>query len=47
MGINGSPTKVRKIEFVKIKATETRMVDPTDESLGELVRELIADHTIG
>ena len=47
IGINGSPTKVRKIEFVKIKATETRMVDPTDESLGELVRELIADHTIG
>ena len=47
IGLNGSPTKVRKIEFVVIKATETRMVDPTEEGLAELIRELIADHTVG
>ena len=47
VGFEGSPTKVKEIEFVVIKATETKMVQPTDDGLSGMVRELIADHTIG
>jgi electron transfer flavoprotein beta subunit len=47
VGSDGSPTKVKDIEFVVIKGAETKMVEPTDEGLGELLRELIADHTLG
>ena len=47
IGYVGSPTRVRNIEFVVIKATDTKMVEPTDESLGEMLRELVADHTLG
>ena len=47
IGGDGSPTKVRDIEFVVIKGTDTRMVEPTDEGLGELLRELVAEHTLG
>jgi electron transfer flavoprotein beta subunit len=47
VGGEGSPTKVKEIEFVVIKGTETRMVEATDEGMGELLRELIADHTLG
>ena len=47
IGGDGSPTKVRNIEFVVIKGADTKMVEPTDEGLGELLRELVADHTIG
>jgi len=47
VGSDGSPTKVKEIEFVVIKGAETKMVESTDEGLGELLRELIADHTLG
>jgi len=47
VGYEGSPTKVRNIEFVVIKGAETKMVEPTDEGLGELLRELVAEHTLG
>jgi electron transfer flavoprotein beta subunit len=47
VGGEGSPTKVKEIEFVVIKGAQTRMVESTDEGMGELLRELIADHTLG
>ena len=47
IGGDGSPTKVKDIEFVVIQATETKMVESTDEGLGEMLRELVADHTLG
>jgi electron transfer flavoprotein beta subunit len=47
IGRDGSPTKVKEIEFVVIKASDTKQVPPTDEGLAQMVRELIADHTIG
>ena len=47
IGGNGSPTKVKNIEFVVIQATETKMVDNTDEALAEMIHELVADHTLG
>ena len=47
IGGDGSPTKVKEIEFIVIKGSDIKMVDSTDEGLGEMLRELIADHTLG
>ena len=46
-GGNGSPTMVKKIESVVLTADEFRDVEPTDEGVGQLIQELIADHTLG
>lgn len=46
-GLSGSPTKVKKIESVVLVSTETKMVENTEESIANMVHELIADHTIG
>ncbi len=46
-GIAGSPTKVKKIDLVVLKSEENRMIENTDEAIGEMVHELIADHTLG
>ncbi len=47
VGQSGSPTRVKEIEFVVIQGAETKMVEPTEEGLSELVHELISDHTLG
>ena len=47
IGGDGSPTKVKEIEFIVIKGSDIKMVEPTDEGLGEMLRTLIADHTLG
>lgn len=46
-GLAGSPTKVKGIENVVFQAKDARRVENTDEQLEELVKELIANHTIG
>ncbi len=46
-GLAGSPTKVKKIDSVVLTAQDIRMIDNTEEAIGHLVHELIADHTIG
>ncbi len=46
-GLSGSPTKVKGIESVVFTAKEARTVENTDEALEGLVKELIANHTIG
>lgn len=46
-GGSGSPTKVKKIEAVKVAATEHRRIEAGQEPLTQFVKELIADHTIG
>ena len=46
-GFAGSPTSVNKIESVVLAGGAFREVAPTDEGIGGLVSELIADHTIG
>lgn len=46
-GLAGSPTKVKKIDSVVLTAQDIRMIDNTPDGIGHLVRELIADHTIG
>ncbi len=46
-GLSGSPTKVKSIENVVFTAKDARRVENNDEDLEALVRELIANHTIG
>lgn len=46
-GLAGSPTKVKGIESVVFTAKEARTIENTDEALEGLVKELIANHTIG
>jgi electron transfer flavoprotein beta subunit len=44
-GVQGSPTKVQKIKKVVLKAKDLKQYAPTDESLSQLLHELIAEHT--
>lgn len=46
-GLAGSPTKVKGIENVVFAAKDARRVENNDEEIEELVKELIANHTIG
>ena len=46
-GLSGSPTKVKKIDSVVLKSGEIKMIENTEEAIGNMVHELIADHTIG
>ena len=47
IGLAGSPTKVKAIENVVFTAKESRRLDNNDGQIEELVKELIANHTIG
>lgn len=47
LGLSGSPTKVKQIENVVFQAKEARHIQANDEDIEELVKELIANHTIG
>ncbi len=46
-GKDGSPTKVHRIQSVVLTASEKKQIEPSEEGLRGLVRELIEDHTIG
>jgi electron transfer flavoprotein beta subunit len=46
-GLSGSPTKVKKIENIVFQAKESKTFDDSDTQLEELIKELIANHTIG
>lgn len=47
IGLAGSPTKVKNVENVVFTAKEARRLENIDEEIEELVKELIANHTIG
>lgn len=47
IGLAGSPTKVKAIENVVFTAKESRSIDNNDDQIEELIKELIANHTIG
>jgi electron transfer flavoprotein beta subunit len=47
LGLTGSPTKVKKIENVVLQANDARVIMPDDIGIEELMKELIASHTIG
>jgi electron transfer flavoprotein beta subunit len=42
----GSPTKVKKIESIKLVSKEHIIVEPTKEALNKLVRDLIGEHIL-
>ena len=47
IGMAGSPTKVKAIENVVFTAKENLCLDNNDEQIENLVKELLANHTIG
>lgn len=47
LGLSGSPTKVKQIENVVFTAKESKRLAPADGEIEELIKELIANHTIG
>ncbi|MBQ2365200.1 MAG: electron transfer flavoprotein subunit beta/FixA family protein [Alistipes sp.] len=47
LGLAGSPTKVKKIENVVFQAKEAKSLTAEDKDIDELMKELIASHTIG
>ncbi|MDR0765488.1 MAG: electron transfer flavoprotein subunit beta/FixA family protein [Odoribacteraceae bacterium] len=47
LGLGGSPTKVKAIENVVFQAKEAKTLAATDTEIDALMRELIANHTIG
>ena len=47
LGLSGSPTKVKNIENVVFQAKEAKILEPTDEAIDAMMKELIVNHTIG
>lgn len=47
LGLTGSPTKVKTIENVVLQAKEAKVLSPSDIDIEELMKELLASHTIG
>ncbi len=47
VGMPGSPTKVKAIENVVFTAKENLCLEDNDEQIEDLVKNLIANHTIG
>ena len=47
LGLQGSPTKVKKIENVVFQAKEAKKLTAADEDINSLMVELIASHTLG
>jgi electron transfer flavoprotein beta subunit len=46
-GLKGSPTKVKKIENVVFQVKESKKLSDADADIESLIKELIANHTIG
>ena len=46
-GIQGSPTKVYKVESVVLSGNGHEQVDPTKEGIGKLIDRLLDDHIFG
>lgn len=47
LGLSGSPTKVKKIENIVFQAKEAKHLTGNDTEIEDLMKELIASHTIG
>ncbi len=47
IGLNGSPTKVKKIDNVVLSQKENIQMEPTEENLDNLIKNLIDTHIIG
>ncbi len=46
-GLSGSPTKVKKIENIVFQAKESKRLAATDADIDGMIKELMANHTIG
>jgi electron transfer flavoprotein beta subunit len=46
-GLNGSPTKVHRVQSIVLTKEGYTEIPPTEEGVRRLVRELIIDHTFG
>jgi len=46
-GVNGSPTKVHRIQSVVLTGGEHKQFPASDEGVATLIDELVAEHTIG
>ncbi len=47
LGLTGSPTKVKKIENIVFQAKEAKHLTAANAEINDLMKELIANHTIG
>jgi electron transfer flavoprotein beta subunit len=47
LGLTGSPTKVKKIDNIVFQAKEAKHLGNNDREIEELMKELLANHTIG
>ncbi|HHT23490.1 MAG TPA: electron transfer flavoprotein subunit beta/FixA family protein [Bacteroidales bacterium] len=47
LGLSGSPTKVKGIESVVFTAKESKKLTANDAEIESMIKELIANHTIG
>ena len=47
LGLQGSHTKVKRIENVVFQAKEAKCLGGADEEIESLIQELMAAHTIG
>lgn len=46
-GLSGSPTKVKTVENIVFQAKESRTLTASDQDIDQLMKELLANHTIG
>ena len=46
MGLSGSPTKVLKVDYVTIEASESKEIPASPEGTSILVRELIDEYIL-
>lgn len=46
-GLSGSPTKVKSIQNIVFQAKENKTLNGSDKEVEELIKELLANHTIG
>ncbi|KAA6305328.1 hypothetical protein EZS27_043021, partial [termite gut metagenome] len=46
-GLSGSPTKVKAIQNIVFQAKENKTLSGSDSEVEELIKELLANHTIG
>jgi electron transfer flavoprotein beta subunit len=47
LGLNGSPTKVKKIENVVLAHKDSKVMTASDSDIEGLMKELINSHVIG
>lgn len=45
-GVNGSPTKVHRIQSVVLTAKESKEIEPTEKGIADMIHELISDKVI-